>query len=236
MARIDVPALMMTGDEEEPCLEVKLLMKRTIPNAALAVLPRSGHAINLEEPALFNQLLEDFLHQVEAGRWEPRDPRSTRALDLRPGEASHELRVEKRGAAGWIVFDQPAKRNAINGAMWRGIPPAMRQFDADPEVRCVAFRGAGTEAFSAGADISEFERDRAEQVRGSRVRQPARSGAAFDPGLAQALGGDDLRLLHGRRPRGRARLRPALLRPRRRSSASRRRGSALPITSRGTSA
>ncbi len=74
------------------------------------------------------------------------------------------LGVEKRGAVGWIVFDQPAKRNAINGAMWRGIPAAMQQFDADPEVRCVAFRGAGTEAFSAGADISEFDRIRAQQA------------------------------------------------------------------------
>jgi enoyl-CoA hydratase len=71
------------------------------------------------------------------------------------------LRVEKRGATGWIVFDQPAKRNAINNAMWRGIPPAMQRFDQDPEVRCVVFRGAGTEAFSAGADISEFEKNRA---------------------------------------------------------------------------
>ena len=70
------------------------------------------------------------------------------------------LRVEKRGAVGWIVFDQPARRNAISDAMWRGIPPAMKQFDADPEVRCVAFRGAGSEAFSAGADISEFEKKR----------------------------------------------------------------------------
>jgi enoyl-CoA hydratase/carnithine racemase len=74
------------------------------------------------------------------------------------------LRVEKRGAVGWIVFDQPAKRNAINGDMWRGIPRAMQQFDADREVRCVAFRGAGTEAFSAGADISEFEKIRAQQA------------------------------------------------------------------------
>src|SRR3989440_558466 len=41
--------------------------------------------------------------------------------------------------------------------MWRGIPAAMEQFDRDDEVRCVAFRGAGTEAFAAGADISEFE-------------------------------------------------------------------------------
>jgi enoyl-CoA hydratase/carnithine racemase len=73
------------------------------------------------------------------------------------------LRVEKRGAAGWIVFDQPQKKNAINGAMWRGIPEAMARFDADAEVRCVAFRGAGNEAFAAGADISEFEKIRSEQ-------------------------------------------------------------------------
>jgi enoyl-CoA hydratase/carnithine racemase len=73
------------------------------------------------------------------------------------------LIVEKRGAVGWIVFNQPEKRNAINGAMWRGIPQAMAQFDADPEVRCVAFRGAGTEAFASGADISEFEEIRAQK-------------------------------------------------------------------------
>ena len=74
------------------------------------------------------------------------------------------LLVEKRGAVGWLVFDQPAKRNAINGAMWRAIPEAMARFDADPEVRCVAFRGSGTEAFAAGADISEFEKKRAERA------------------------------------------------------------------------
>jgi enoyl-CoA hydratase len=73
------------------------------------------------------------------------------------------LVVEKRAAVGWIMFNQPAKRNAINGAMWRGIPPAMAQFDADPQVRCVAFRGAGTEAFASGADISEFDQIRAQK-------------------------------------------------------------------------
>src|SRR3954463_8296103 len=71
------------------------------------------------------------------------------------------LVVEKRGAVGWIVFDSPARRNAINGAMWRGIPEAMAKFDADESVRCVAFRGAGSEAFASGADISEFEKNRA---------------------------------------------------------------------------
>jgi enoyl-CoA hydratase len=72
------------------------------------------------------------------------------------------LRVERRGAVGWIIFDQPARRNAINSAMWRGIAPAIAQFNADPNVRCIAFRGAGTEAFSAGADISEFDTKRAD--------------------------------------------------------------------------
>jgi len=67
------------------------------------------------------------------------------------------LRVDKRGAVGWIVFDQPAKMNAINDAMWRGIPEAMARYDADAEVRCVAFRGEGTQAFAAGADISQFD-------------------------------------------------------------------------------
>ena len=70
------------------------------------------------------------------------------------------LLAEKRGAVGWLVFDQPAKKNAISGAMWRAIPEAMARFDADPEVRCVAFRGSGREAFAAGADISEFEKSR----------------------------------------------------------------------------
>ena len=67
------------------------------------------------------------------------------------------LLVEKRLAVGWIVFDQPAKMNAINGAMWRAVPAAVARFDRNPEVRCIALRGSGTEAFAAGADISEFE-------------------------------------------------------------------------------
>jgi pimeloyl-ACP methyl ester carboxylesterase len=73
ISAIDVPVLVMTGDEDEPCLEPSLLLKRAIAKAALVVLPNSGHAINLEEPALFNQLLGDFLHQVESGRWQARD-------------------------------------------------------------------------------------------------------------------------------------------------------------------
>jgi pimeloyl-ACP methyl ester carboxylesterase len=85
MARIEVPTLIMAGDEEEPCLEVCLLMKRAIPGAGLAILPKSGHGINLEEPELFNRLLEDFFHQVEAGRWSARDKRSVVPSIYGPG-------------------------------------------------------------------------------------------------------------------------------------------------------
>jgi pimeloyl-ACP methyl ester carboxylesterase len=76
MKKLDVPTLIATGDEDDPCLEPGLLMKRTIPAAALVVFPNTGHALNLEEPDLFNRTLADFFHQVENNRWPRRDPRS----------------------------------------------------------------------------------------------------------------------------------------------------------------
>ncbi len=71
-----VPTLIMTGDEDWPCLEPGLLMKRTIPAAALAVMPNTGHTINLEEPAAFNAQLAQFFQSVDAGAWRTRDPRT----------------------------------------------------------------------------------------------------------------------------------------------------------------
>jgi len=76
------------------------------------------------------------------------------------------LLVEKRGATGWLVFENPAKRNALNAAMWRGIPEALAQFESDPRVRCVVLRGSGTQAFTAGADISDFDNIRAQRPTG----------------------------------------------------------------------
>jgi pimeloyl-ACP methyl ester carboxylesterase len=73
---IAVPVLLLVGDEDEPCLDVNLWMKRLMPAARLAILPASGHAINLEEPALFNQLVEQFFGDVERGSWRPRDARA----------------------------------------------------------------------------------------------------------------------------------------------------------------
>ena len=76
MKRITVPVLLLSGDEDWPCLQPGLLMKQTIPNSALAIIPNAGHAINLEEPDSYNRLVGDFLAQVEAGRWPNRDPRA----------------------------------------------------------------------------------------------------------------------------------------------------------------
>jgi pimeloyl-ACP methyl ester carboxylesterase len=75
-ARMRVPTLLVVGDEDEPCLETNLFLKRAIPSAGLWVLPNTGHAVNLEEPALFNRIVTDFLGAVERGRWPLRDPRS----------------------------------------------------------------------------------------------------------------------------------------------------------------
>jgi pimeloyl-ACP methyl ester carboxylesterase len=80
MRRCEVPALILAGDEDELCLEPALFMKRNMPNAGLAVLPKSGHPINLEEPALFNQLVLDFLTRVEQAAWHPRSEVSTSML------------------------------------------------------------------------------------------------------------------------------------------------------------
>ncbi len=76
MSRMTVPTLVMAGDEDDPCLEASLLMKRSIPSAGLAILPRTGHALNLEEPLLYNSLVGDFFHLVEVGRRTLRDPRT----------------------------------------------------------------------------------------------------------------------------------------------------------------
>lgn len=67
------------------------------------------------------------------------------------------LRVEQDGAIGRMIFDNTARRNAINAEMWRAIPQAITRFNSLSGVRCIVLRGEGETAFAAGADISEFE-------------------------------------------------------------------------------
>jgi pimeloyl-ACP methyl ester carboxylesterase len=79
MRALTIPTLVLTGDEDWPCLAPSLLLKREIPSAALAVMPNCGHTINIEDPDQFNRLVGDFIVQVEAGRWPKRDPRAVSA-------------------------------------------------------------------------------------------------------------------------------------------------------------
>jgi pimeloyl-ACP methyl ester carboxylesterase len=88
LRRLEVPTLIMTGDEDEPCLEPAIFLKRTIRTAGLVVLPNSGHAINLEEPDLFNRAVLDFLTAVDAGRWPRRDPASRTGSAILPASGT----------------------------------------------------------------------------------------------------------------------------------------------------
>ena len=70
LRRLQLPVLLLAGDEDDPCLEPNLYLKRTIPGAAWCVLPRTGHLANLEDPAAFNQVIHDFVVAVDSGRWQ----------------------------------------------------------------------------------------------------------------------------------------------------------------------
>ena len=113
------------------------------------------------------------------------------------------------GSIGWLVLNRPERRNALNAAMWAAIPPLMKSLDDSPDVRVIVIRGAGAEAFAAGADISEFGEARNdaaaakayEDLNGAAfaaIRGTRKTGHRHDPGL-----------LHRRRPGHRLGLRPA---------------------------
>jgi pimeloyl-ACP methyl ester carboxylesterase len=77
LARCTVPSLIIAGDEDEPCLDASLALKRHMPSAGLVLLPQTGHACNIEEPEMFNLVCERFFDRVESGQYRLRDPRAT---------------------------------------------------------------------------------------------------------------------------------------------------------------
>ncbi|RXT42716.1 alpha/beta fold hydrolase [Bradyrhizobium betae] len=76
LRKMMVPTLVVVGDEDDHCLQPGIFLKKTLPACGLSVFPKTGHTLNLEEPAAFNALLAEFIAQVEAGHWLPRDPRA----------------------------------------------------------------------------------------------------------------------------------------------------------------
>lgn len=80
------------------------------------------------------------------------------------------------GPVGWLIFNNPAKRNALSLEMWQAIPAVLDRFEQDPAVRAVVLRGAGQQAFTSGADVSEFEALRgtpADQARYNAISETA---------------------------------------------------------------
>ena len=91
---------------------------------------------------------------------------------------SARMRAWVEGPVGWLMFDNPARRNAVSLDMWEAMGVAIRHFDADPAVRVIVLRGAGGAAFVSGADISQFEQQ----------RSSPESIAAYDAVAEQATG------------------------------------------------
>src|SRR6201988_4062443 len=76
MKAITAPTLIMTGDEDWPCIEPGVLMKKNIATAGLVVMPNAGHNINLEDPAAFNAHLAELFAAADSGTWPGGDPRA----------------------------------------------------------------------------------------------------------------------------------------------------------------
>ena len=70
------------------------------------------------------------------------------------------MQAKVEGGIGWMIFNNPARHNALSLEMWEGIGDILEHFAQHPEVRVVIMRGAGGKAFVSGADISEFDKER----------------------------------------------------------------------------
>ena len=81
------------------------------------------------------------------------------------------------GSTAWLILNRPERRNALNAEMWAAIPPVIKMLDESPSVRVIVIRGAGVEAFAAGADISEFGESRNDAAAAARYEQL--NGQAF---------------------------------------------------------
>lgn len=107
-------------------------------------------------------------------------------------ETQPALRYQKDGGLAWLILDNPARMNALTAAMWRDLALEIAAAEADPEVRVIILRGAGARAFSAGADISEFET--------ARTGDAARDYDALNDAAFQAITGAQkptIAMIHG---------------------------------------
>jgi pimeloyl-ACP methyl ester carboxylesterase len=84
LQKIQEPMLVIIGDEDDSTHGLAVHLKKHVPRAGVLELPKTGHTINLEEPAAFNAAVRDFLHAVERGHWGERDPVARQGYSLIP--------------------------------------------------------------------------------------------------------------------------------------------------------
>lgn len=89
----------------------------------------------------------------------------------RPAYGTDRMISSRSGAVGTIVFNNPARRNAVSVEMWTALEAIVNDFAADPAIRVIVVRGAGGKAFVSGADISEFEQKRSSPESTEAYRQ-----------------------------------------------------------------
>ena len=107
--------------------------------------------------------------------------------------ATAPLLLEKDGPIGWIIFNQPEKRNAVNQEMWQLMPGYVEDLAGDDGIRVVVLRGAGEAAFVSGADISQFKDRRRNMADEAEYRKTSARGATALATLAKPL----LAMIHG---------------------------------------
>jgi enoyl-CoA hydratase len=103
------------------------------------------------------------------------------------------LLLEKDGPIGWIVFNQPEKRNAVSQEMWELMPDYVHDLATDDAIRVVVLRGAGDKAFVAGADISQFKDRRRNMADEEEYRRISGRGQDALAALSKPL----LAMIHG---------------------------------------
>ncbi len=79
--------------------------------------------------------------------------------------------VERDGAIATVILSSPGRMNALDKTMWAQLGAAMSDLDADGSLRCIVLRGAGDKAFAAGADIAEFQNERANAAQAKAYSQ-----------------------------------------------------------------
>jgi enoyl-CoA hydratase/carnithine racemase len=107
--------------------------------------------------------------------------------------SDQKLLMQKDGPIGWIVFNQPEKRNAVSQEMWELMPQYVKELASDDEIRVVVLRGAGDQAFVAGADISQFKDRRRNMADEEEYRRISSQGQDSLATLQKPL----LAMIHG---------------------------------------